>query len=150
MTKNIINTKTRMRKAVKKLNEQTRKVTDIRINEQSSVTNENQAEINFLKSLHSLQMHLSGVAKNLNGYGYKSQDFNEIIREIKSVIKNNNLDIDFMQCPTFKVVGDNTINVITTTFYSPNNGYEYSFNTLVYSKELTSTRAKIKIHYLNL
>ncbi|ANF34508.1 hypothetical protein A7978_05890 (plasmid) [Borrelia turicatae] len=68
MTKNIINTKTRMRKAVKKLNKQTRKVTDIIINEQSSVTNENQAEINFLKFLHSLRMKLSGVAKNLNGY----------------------------------------------------------------------------------
>ncbi|WP_330730638.1 ERF family protein [Borrelia turicatae] len=82
--------------------------------------------------------------------GYKSQDFNEIIREIKSVIKNNNLDIDFMQCPTFKVVGNNTINVITTTFYSPKSGYSESFDTLVYSKELTSTRAKIKIHYFNL
>ncbi|WP_330730396.1 ERF family protein [Borrelia turicatae] len=142
MTKNIINTKTRMRKAVKKLNEQTRKVTDIRINEQSSVTNENQAEINFLKSLHSLQMHLSGVAKNLNGYGYKYQDFNEIIREIKNVIKSNNLDIGFMQYPTIKNFDGDLVNVITTTFYSLESGYSESFDTPIYSEELTSTGVK--------
>ncbi|WP_434757313.1 hypothetical protein bpuCAU1_001686 (plasmid) [Borrelia puertoricensis] len=59
-----------MRKAVKKLSKKAkRKVTDIIINDQSSVTNENQSGRNFLKSLHSLQMHLSSVAKNLNGYG---------------------------------------------------------------------------------
>ncbi|UPA11432.1 ERF family protein (plasmid) [Borrelia parkeri] len=132
-----------MRRAVKKQSKQTaRKVTDIRVNNQNSVTNENQAKINFLKSLHSLQMHLSGVAKNLNGYGYKYQDFNEIIREIKNVIKSNNLDIDFVQCPTFKVVGNNTINVITTTFYSPKSGYSESFDTPIYSEEFSSLGAK--------
>ncbi|UPA11351.1 hypothetical protein bpSLO_001201 (plasmid) [Borrelia parkeri] len=54
MTKKIVNIITRMRKAVKKLNKQQAiKVTDIIINEQSSVVNEKQAEINFLKSLYS-------------------------------------------------------------------------------------------------
>ncbi|UPA12808.1 hypothetical protein [Borrelia venezuelensis] len=53
MTKNIVNIITRMRKAVKKLGKQKGKVTGIIINEQSSVVNENQAEINFLKSLYS-------------------------------------------------------------------------------------------------
>ncbi|UPA19332.1 hypothetical protein [Borrelia puertoricensis] len=59
-----------MCKTVKKLNKQAkRKVTDIIINEQSSVENANQARINFLKSLYSLRVNLSSVAKNLNGYG---------------------------------------------------------------------------------
>ncbi|WP_246989866.1 ERF family protein [Borrelia parkeri] len=143
MTKNIINTKTRMRRAVKKQSKQTaRKVTDIRVNNQNSVTNENQAKINFLKSLYSLRMNLSGVDKNLNGYGYKYQDFNEIIREIKNVIKTNNLDIDFVQLPTVKLLGDGTINVITTTFYSPNSGYSESFDTPIYTEELSSVSSK--------
>ncbi|AHH10064.1 ERF superfamily protein, partial (plasmid) [Borrelia parkeri SLO] len=128
---------------VKKQSKQTaRKVTDIRVNNQNSVTNENQAKINFLKSLYSLRMNLSGVDKNLNGYGYKYQDFNEIIREIKNVIKTNNLDIDFVQLPTVKLLGDGTINVITTTFYSPNSGYSESFDTPIYTEELSSVSSK--------
>ncbi|WP_247073401.1 ERF family protein [Borrelia turicatae] len=144
ITRNKIqNTKTKMRRAVKKLSKQSvRKVTDIRVNNQNSVTNENQSKINFLKSLHSLQMYLSGVAKNLNGYGYKYQDFNEIIREIKNVIKSNNLDIGFMQYPTIKNFDGDLVNVITTTFYSPKSGYSESFDTPIYSEELTSTGVK--------
>ncbi|WP_247067202.1 ERF family protein [Borrelia puertoricensis] len=143
MTKNKVkNTKTKMRRAVKKLGKQKIKVTDIRVNNQALVTDENQARVNFLKSLYSLRMNLSGVAKNLNGYGYKYQNFNEIIREIKNVIKSNNLDIDFLQCPTFKVVGNNTINVITTTFYSPSSGYCESFDTPIYTEEFSSLGAK--------
>ncbi|AHH07866.1 ERF superfamily protein (plasmid) [Borrelia crocidurae DOU] len=34
-------------------------------------TTNNQKRIDFLKNLHTLQMHLNGVNKNLNGYGYK-------------------------------------------------------------------------------
>ncbi|WP_247067067.1 ERF family protein [Borrelia puertoricensis] len=143
MTKNKVkNTKTKMRRSVKKLGKQKIKVTDIRVNNQALVTDENQARVNFLKSLYSLRMNLSGVAKNLNGYGYKYQNFNEIIREIKNVIKSNNLDIDFLQCPTFKVVGNNTINVITTTFYSPSSGYSESFDTPIYTEEFSSLGAK--------
>ncbi|WP_247066834.1 ERF family protein [Borrelia puertoricensis] len=141
MTKNQ-HTKTKMRRAVKKLGKQKIKVTDIRVNNQALVTDENQARVNFLKSLYSLRMNLSGVAKNLNGYGYKYQNFNEIIREIKNVIKSNNLDIDFLQCPTFKVVGNNTINVITTIFYSPSSGYCESFDTPIYTEEFSSLGAK--------
>nr|WP_025407133.1 ERF family protein [Borrelia hermsii] len=62
-----------------------------------------------------------------------NQDFNEIIREIKHIIKSNNLDIDFVQYPALKVVGNNTINVIATTFYSFKSGYRESFDTLIYS-----------------
>ncbi|AHH11396.1 ERF family protein [Borrelia coriaceae] len=143
MIKNTINAKTKMRKTVKKLSKQAkRKVTDIIINDQSSVVNENQSKIDFLKSLHSLQMGLSGVAKNLNGYGYKYQDFNEIVREIKNVIKTNNLDIGFVQCPTLKSFDGRLINVITTTFYSPSSGYSQSFDTPIYTEELTSAGVK--------
>ncbi|UPA12572.1 ERF family protein (plasmid) [Borrelia venezuelensis] len=131
-----------MRKAVKKLGKRARKVTDIIKFDQSAVVNENQAKINFLKSLYALRMHLSGVDKNLNGYGYKYQDFNEIIREIKNVIRNNNLDIDFVQCPTVKLLGDGKINVITTTFYSPSSGYCESFDTPIYTEELSSVSSK--------
>ncbi|UPA12809.1 ERF family protein [Borrelia venezuelensis] len=79
-----------------------------------------------------MRINLGSVAKKLNGYGYKYQNFNEVIREIKNVIKSNNLDIDFLQCPTFKVAGNNTINVVTTTFYSPKSVYRESFDILVY------------------
>ncbi|WP_025408944.1 ERF family protein [Borrelia coriaceae] len=139
----IQNTKTRMRKTSKKSNKRTkREVQDIVINGQSIVTNENQVKIDFLKSLHSLQMSLNGVGKNLNGYGYKYQDFNEIVREIKNVIKTNNLDIGFVQCPTLKSFDGRLINVITTTFYSPSSGYSQSFDTPIYTEELTSTGVK--------
>ncbi|WAZ72283.1 hypothetical protein O5404_04470 (plasmid) [Borrelia miyamotoi] len=42
--------------------------------------NENQSKIDFLKLLQTLQMQLSGVGKNIAGFGYKYQDFNEIIK----------------------------------------------------------------------
>ncbi|WP_338321079.1 ERF family protein [Borrelia miyamotoi] len=105
---------------------------------------ENQSEIDFLKSLHTLQMQLSGVGKNLTGFGYKYQDFNEIIREIKQVIKSNNLDIGFTQCPTIKSFDGNIVNVITTTFYSTKTGYSYSFDTPIYTEELKSIEGKSK------
>ncbi|WP_430644699.1 ERF family protein [Borrelia puertoricensis] len=112
------------------------------MNEQNSVANENQVKRDFLKSLYSLRMNLSSVAKNLNGYGYKYQDFNEIIREIKSVIKSNNLDIDFVQYPTIKNFDGDLVKVITTTFYSPSSGYCESFDTTIYTEEFFSLGAK--------
>nr|WP_255315138.1 ERF family protein [Borrelia miyamotoi] len=105
---------------------------------------ESQSKIDFLKSLHTLQMQLSGVGKNLTGFGYKYQDFNEIIREIKQVIKSNNLDIGFTQCPTIKSFDGNIVNVITTTFYSTKTGYSYSFDTPIYTEELKSIEGKSK------
>ncbi|WP_025407211.1 ERF family protein [Borrelia hermsii] len=118
------------------------KVQDVIVNNQGIVTNENHAERDFLKSLYSLRMHLSGIGKNLNGYGYKYQDFNEIVREIKNVIKNNNLDIDFVQYPTLKSFDGSLFNVITTTFYSPKSAYRESFDTPIYTEELKSSGAK--------
>ncbi|WP_434757424.1 ERF family protein (plasmid) [Borrelia puertoricensis] len=41
-----------------------------------------------------------------------------------------------------KVVGNNTINVITTTFYSPKSGYSESFDTSIYTEEFSSLGAK--------
>ncbi|AHH11506.1 ERF family protein [Borrelia coriaceae] len=130
--------KNKMGKANKNLKRE--EVKDTVTSSQNIVTNENQAKIDFLKSLHSLQMSLSGVGKNLNGYRY--QNFNEIIREIKHVIRDNNLDIDFTQCPTLKSFDGHLINVITTTFYSPSSGYSQSFDTPIYTEELTSTGVK--------
>ncbi|WP_235047982.1 ERF family protein, partial [Borrelia hispanica] len=104
-------------------------------------TTMNQKRINFLNNLKTLRMSLDGVNKNLNGYGYKYQDFNEIVREVKNVIKENNLDIDFVQVPTCKVIGNNTISVVTTTFYN-SSGYEYSFDTPLYIEELKSIGIK--------
>ncbi len=40
-------------------------------------------------------MNLPGIDKNLKGYGYKYQNFSEIVREIKNVIKKHNLDLMF-------------------------------------------------------
>ncbi|WP_338321102.1 ERF family protein [Borrelia miyamotoi] len=105
---------------------------------------ESQSKIEFLKNLKSLRMGLNGIDKSLNGYGYRYQDFNEIIREIKQVIKSNNLDIDFVQCPTIKSFDGNIVNVITTTFYSTKTGYSYSFDTPIYTEELKSIEGKSK------
>ncbi|WAZ72663.1 ERF family protein (plasmid) [Borrelia miyamotoi] len=105
---------------------------------------ESQSKIDFLKNLKSLRMGLNGIDKSLNGYGYRYQDFNEIIREIKQVIKSNNLDIDFVQCPTIKSFDGNIVNVITTTFYSTKTGYSYSFDTPIYTEELKSIEGKSK------
>ncbi|MCD2375211.1 ERF family protein, partial [Borreliella burgdorferi] len=43
-----------------------------------------QAEIDFEKNMRTLFMNLPGIDKNLKGYGYKYQNFNEIVREIKN------------------------------------------------------------------
>ncbi|WP_024654319.1 ERF family protein [Borrelia hispanica] len=112
---------------------------EIKINNKN--TTMNQKRIDFLNNLKTLRMSLDGVNKNLNGYGYKYQDFNEIVREVKNVIKENNLDIDFVQVPTCKVIGNNTISVVTTTFYN-SSGYEYSFDTPLYIEELKSIGIK--------
>ncbi|AHH07606.1 ERF superfamily protein (plasmid) [Borrelia crocidurae DOU] len=89
-----------------------------------------------------MRIDLNGVNKNLNGYGYKYQDFNEIVREVKNVIKEYDLDIDFVQYPTTKSVDGNLVDVVTTTFYSPLDGYEHSFDTSTHIKELKSLGVK--------
>ncbi|AFI31917.1 ERF family protein [Borrelia crocidurae] len=113
-------------------------------------TTNNQKRIDFLKNLHTLQMHLNGVNKNLNGYGYKYQDFNEILREVKNVIKEHDLDIDFVQYPTTKNIDGHLVNVVTTTFYSPKSGYEHSFDTSIHIEELKSMGIKSQNTWLQL
>ncbi|WP_318250864.1 ERF family protein [Borrelia duttonii] len=105
-------------------------------------TTMNQKRIDFLKNLKKLIIGLNGVNKNLNGYGYKYQDFNEIVREVKNVIKEYDLDIDFVQYPTTKSVDGNLVDVVTTTFYSSASGYEHSFDTSTHIKELKSIGVK--------
>ncbi|AFI31932.1 ERF family protein [Borrelia crocidurae] len=102
----------------------------------------NQKRIDFLKNLKTLRMGLNGVNKNLDGYRYKYQDFNGIVREVKNVIKEHDLDIDFVQYPTTKSIDGNLVDVVTTTFYSPLSGYEYSFDTSTHIKELKSLGVK--------
>ncbi|ETZ17827.1 ERF superfamily protein [Borrelia duttonii CR2A] len=105
-------------------------------------TTMNQKRIDFLKNLKTLRMGLNGVNKNLNGYGYKYQDFNEIVREVKNVIREHDLDIDFVQYPTTKSIDGNLVDFVTTTFYSPASGYEHSFDTSTHIKELKSLGVK--------
>ncbi|WP_418457513.1 ERF family protein [Borreliella andersonii] len=96
-----------------------------------------QAEINFIKDMKILRMSLSGIDKNLQGYGYKYQNFNEIVREIKNVIDKHNLELDFGQFPTFTVVeGQQVLHVVRTTFYSTSSGYRDSFDTPILTENL--------------
>ncbi|WP_242400639.1 ERF family protein [Borrelia crocidurae] len=115
-------------------------IQEMKINNKN--TTSNQKRIDFLKNLKTLRMSLNGVNKNLNDYGYKYQDFNEIVREVKNVIKEHDLDIDFVQYPTTKSIDGNLVGVVTTTFYSPLSGYEYSFDTSTHIKELKSIGIK--------
>ncbi len=97
----------------------------------------NQAKINFRKDMKTLRMNLAGIDKNLKGYGYKYQNFNEIVREIKNVINKHNLDLDFGQFPTFTVIeGQKVLHVVRTTFFSTISDYEYSFDTPIYTENL--------------
>ncbi|ETZ17741.1 ERF superfamily protein [Borrelia duttonii CR2A] len=93
-----------------------------------------------------MRIGLNGVNKNLDGYGYKYQDFNEIVREVKNVIKEHNLDFGFVQIPTTKNIDCHLVNVVTTIFYSPLSGYEHSFDTSIHIEELKSMGTKVKIH----
>lgn len=97
----------------------------------------NQAEIHFIRDMKTLRMNLAGIDKNLKGYNYKYQNFNEIVREIKNVINNHNLYLDFKQFPTFTVVdGQQVLHVVRTTFYSTNTGYKDSFDTPILTENL--------------
>ncbi|WP_419250512.1 ERF family protein, partial [Borreliella afzelii] len=88
-----------------------------------NIQNNIQSEIKFLNDMDTLIMNLPGIDKNLKGYGYKYQNFNEIVREIKNVIKKHNLDLMFRQFP-ISVEGKNgqVIDYIRTTFYSKSTG----------------------------
>nr|WP_232212784.1 ERF family protein [Borrelia recurrentis] len=102
-------------------------ITKTNIQETTKINNKNttmnQKRIDFLNNLKTLRMGLNCVDKNLDGYGYKYQDFNEIVRKVKNFIKEYDLNIDFVQYPTTKSIDCNLIDVVTITFYSPLSGY---------------------------
>ncbi|WP_215538043.1 ERF family protein [Borreliella bavariensis] len=109
-------------------------------NNNQNIQNNIQAEIDFLNDMDTLILNLPGIDKNLKEYGYKYQNFNEIVREIKNVIKKHNLDLMFRQFP-ISVEGKNgqVLDYIRTTFYSKSTGYRESFDTRIYTENLQWT-----------
>ncbi|WP_418457506.1 ERF family protein [Borreliella andersonii] len=99
----------------------------------------NQAEIKFLNDMETLMRNLPRIDKSLKGYGYKYQDFNDIVEEIYSVIDKHNLDLMFRQFPISKFVDDQKEHVIRTTFYSKSTGYRESFDTPMLTENLQWT-----------
>uniref|UniRef100_UPI001AED6356 ERF family protein n=1 Tax=Borreliella garinii TaxID=29519 RepID=UPI001AED6356 len=95
-----------------------------------------QSKISFRKDMKTLKMNLPGIDKSLKGYGYKYQNFNEIVREIKNVINKHNLELDFEQFPTFTHDPYGRVHVVRTTFYSTISGYEESFDTPILTENL--------------
>ncbi|OJH14076.1 single-stranded DNA-binding protein (plasmid) [Borreliella bissettiae] len=96
----------------------------------------NQAEIDFLRDMKTLRMNLAGIDKNLKGYGYKYQNFNEILREIKNVINKHNLALDFKQAPVSVKEDGQKEHFLRTTFYSTNTGYKDSFDAPMFTENL--------------
>ncbi|PRR38365.1 ERF family protein [Borreliella burgdorferi] len=95
-----------------------------------------QAKISFRKDMKTLKMNLPGIDKSLKGYGYKYQNFNEIVREIKNVIKKHNLELDIEQYPISIEGQYGIVDYIRTTFYSTSTGYEFSFDTRIPTENL--------------
>ncbi|WP_418885200.1 ERF family protein [Borreliella carolinensis] len=113
-------------------------MTNISNNNNQEIQNNIQAEIDFENNMRTLFMNLPGIDKNLKGYGYKYQNFNEIVREIKNVIKKHNLELRFAQYPAFTVVEGQVLHVIRTTFYSTSSSgrYKESFDTPILTEKL--------------
>ncbi|WP_029362543.1 ERF family protein [Borreliella garinii] len=105
-------------------------------NNQENIQNNIQSKISFRKDMKTLKMNLPGIDKSLKGYGYKYQNFNEIVREIKNVINKHNLELDFEQFPTFTHDPYGRVHVVRTTFYSTISGYEESFDTPILTENL--------------
>ncbi|WP_420025598.1 ERF family protein [Borreliella valaisiana] len=105
---------------------------------QENIQNNIQAEIKFLNDMDTLIMNLPGIEKNLvnKGYGYKYQNFNDIVEEVQNVIKKHNLDLMFRQFPTFTHDPYGRVHVIRTTFYSKSTGYRESFDTPMLTENL--------------
>ncbi len=95
-----------------------------------------QAKISFRKDMKTLKMNLPGIDKSLKGYGYKYQNFNEIVEEIEKVIDKHNLDLDFEQDPISIESQYGIVDYIRTTFYSTSTGYEFSFDTRLHTENL--------------
>ncbi|PRQ94709.1 ERF family protein [Borreliella burgdorferi] len=105
-------------------------------NNNQEIQNNIQAKISFRKDMKTLKMNLPGIDKGLKGYGYKYQNFNEIVEEIENVIYKHNLELDFEQYPISKFVDGQKEHVIRTTFYSTSTGYEFSFDTPMLTENL--------------
>ncbi|PRR20961.1 single-stranded DNA-binding protein [Borreliella burgdorferi] len=95
-----------------------------------------QAKISFRKDMKTLIRNLPRIDKSLKGYGYKYQNFNEIVREIKNVIKKHNLELDIEQYPISIEGQYGIVDYIRTTFYSTSTGYEFSFDTRIPTENL--------------
>ncbi|MBB5141844.1 ERF family protein [Borreliella afzelii] len=100
------------------------------------IQNNIQAKISFRKDMQTLILNLPGIDKSLQGHKYKYQDFNDIVRVIKNVIKEHKLDLMFTQDPISKYVDGQKEHVIRTTFYSTSTGYEESFDTPMLTENL--------------
>ncbi|QXG44725.1 ERF family protein (plasmid) [Borreliella burgdorferi] len=105
-------------------------------NNNQEIQNNIQAKISFRKDMKILKMNLPVIDKSLKGYGYKYQNFNEIVEEIENVIYKHNLELDFEQYPISKFVDGQKEHVIRTTFYSTSTGYEFSFDTPMLTENL--------------
>ncbi|MBB6043530.1 ERF family protein [Borreliella yangtzensis] len=102
-----------------------------------NIQNNIRSEINFINDMKTLRTNLSGIDKSLKGYGYKYQNFNDIVGEIYSVIEKHDLQLDFKQLPTFTVVeSQQVLHVVRTTFYSTSTGYKDSFDTPILTENL--------------
>ncbi len=86
--------------------------------------------------MKTLMKNLPRIDKSLKGYGYKYQDFNDILEEIENVIEKHNLDLMFRQFPTFTHDPYGIVHVIRTTFYSTSSGYRESFDTPILTENL--------------
>ncbi|AEL19150.1 Erf superfamily protein (plasmid) [Borreliella bissettiae DN127] len=95
-----------------------------------------QAKISFRRDMKTLKMNLPGIDKSLKGYGYKYQNFNEIVEEIENVIEKHNLELDFEQYPISIEGQYGIVDYIRTTFYSTSTGYEFSFDTRLHTENL--------------
>ncbi|WP_418885730.1 ERF family protein [Borreliella tanukii] len=111
-------------------------MTEVSTNNNQDIQNNIQAKINFRKDMKTLKRNLPGIDKSLNGYGYKYQNFNDILEEIENVIEKHNLDLDFEQYPISKYVDGQKEHVIRTTFYSTSTRYEFSFDTPMLTENL--------------
>ncbi|WP_418885280.1 ERF family protein [Borreliella carolinensis] len=100
------------------------------------IQNNIQAKISFRKDMKTLKMNLPGIDKSLKGYGYKYQNFNEIVEEIENVIDKHNLELDFEQYPISIESQYGIVDYIRTTFYSTSTGYEFSFDTRLHTENL--------------
>ncbi len=105
-------------------------------NNNQEMQNNIQAEIKFLNDMKTLIRNLPRIDKSLKGYGYKYQDFNDIVEEIYNVIDKHNLDLFFTQDPVSKFVDGQKEHVIRTTFYSTSTGHRESFDTPILTENL--------------